>query len=64
MLHIVIQACKWYFTPETMLDIAFHSHLSVECSFMVFQSVHALFLSKKVLSSINVLFVIIVSNSL
>ena len=35
MLHINIQATKLYFTPETMLVIAFHSYLSVECSLMV-----------------------------
>ena len=35
MLHIHIQATKLCFTPETMLVIAFHSNLSVECSLMV-----------------------------
>ena len=35
MLRINIQATKLYFTPGTMLVIAFHSYISVECSLMV-----------------------------
>ena len=64
MLHINIQATKLYFTPATMLVIAFYSYLSVECSLMVLQSVHAYFHSEKVLSLINILVGVIVFNSL
>ena len=64
MLHINIQATKLYFTTETMLVIAFYSYLSVECSLMVLQSVHAYFQSEKVLTLINILVGVIVFNSL
>ena len=64
MLHINMQATKLYFTPETMLVIAFYSYLSVECSLMVLQSVNAYFHSKKVLSLINILVGVIIFNSL
>ena len=64
MLHINIQATKLYFTPETMLVIAFYSYLSVECSLMVLQSLHAYFHSEKVLSLIDILVGVIIFNSL
>ena len=64
MLHINIQATKLYFTPETMLVIAFYSYLSVECSLMALQSLHAYFHSEKVLSLIDILVGVIVFNSL
>ena len=64
MSHINIQATKSHFTPETMLVIAFYSYLSVECSLMVLQSVHAFFHSEKVLSLINILAGVIIFNSL
>ena len=64
MLHINIQATELYFTPETMLVIAFHSHLAVECSLIVLKSVHAYFQSEKVLSLINILFEAIIYTSL
>ena len=54
MLHINLQTTKLYFTPEIMLVIAFYSYLSVECSLMVLQSVHAYFHSEKILSLINI----------
>ena len=47
MLHINIQATQLYFTPETMLVIAFHFYLTVECSLIVLKSVHAYFQSEK-----------------
>ena len=53
MLHINIQATQLYFTPETILVIAFHSYLTVECSLIVLKSVHAYFQSEKVLSSLT-----------
>ena len=64
MLNINTQATKLYFTPETMLVIAFYSYLSVECSLMGLQSVHAYFHSEKVLSLINILVGVILFNSL
>ena len=64
MLHINIQATKLYFTPETMLVIAFYSYLSVERSLMVLQSVHPYFHSEKVLCLINILVGVIVFNNL
>ena len=64
MLHINIQATKLYFTPETMLSIAFYSYLSVECSLMVFQSVHSYFHSEQVLSLNNILVGVMIFNSL
>ena len=64
MLNINIQATKLYFTPETMLVIAFYSYLSVECSLMVLQSVHSYFHSEQVLSFINILVGVIIFNSL
>ena len=47
-----------------MLVIAFYSYLSVECSQMVLQSVHAYFKSEKVLSLIKILVGVIAFNSL
>ena len=64
MLHINIQASKLEFTPETMLVISFYSYLSVECSLMVLQSVHAYFHSERVISLTNILVGVIVFNSL
>ena len=32
------QKQNYYFTPETKLNMAFHSCLSTECSYMVFKS--------------------------
>ena len=64
MLHINIQATKLYFTLETTLVISFYSYISVECSLMVLQSVHAYFHSEKVLSLINILVGVIIFNSL
>ena len=64
MLHINIQATKLYFTPETMLVIAFYSYLSVECSQLVLQSVHSYFHSEQVLSLIKILVGVIIFNSL
>ena len=64
MLHINKQATKLYFTPETMLVIAFYSYLSVECSLMVLQSVLSYFHSEQVLSLINILVGVIIFYSL
>ena len=68
LLHIVKQAAKWYFTPETILSIAFYSRVSIECSFMILKSqqmvLNADLQSEMVLTIFTILLGVIIFNSL